>query len=273
MQHEKNGIKYWTYGDKEKYPLFLVHGFTGSHEGFQYLIPELEKHFFIIAPDLPGFGKSRHAKQPWTAEHLAQETNDFLDSLELMQKPYLISHSMGGLIAAQMLTLNPELFHEKTIFISPVPNKISWKDARKAGVLAGRLQYAVGHHIPKIATSRSISRVATAAMLRTTDKHLRRKIYQHHFDNLDYISSSKYNERMHVDITRQGVVDFKKYLADFEIFIITGSNDNVTPLKHEQVLAKELNAKLYIIPGTGHLAHYEHPDVITREIITYLNSK
>ena len=273
MQHENNGIKYWTYGDKEKYPLFLVHGFTGSHEGFQYLIPELKKHFFVIAPDLPGFGKSRHAEQPWTAEHLAKETNSFLDSLQLAQKPYLISHSMGGLIAAHMLRQNPDLFHTKTIFISPVPNKITWRDSRKVGAIAGRLQYTVGHHVPKIATSRSISRLATIAMLRTTDKTLRRHIYQHHFDNLEYISSSKYYERMHVNITRQGVIDFKKYLTNFTILIITGSKDNVTPLKHEQVLAKNLSAELFVIPGTGHLAHYEHPDIITREIVTYLSAK
>src|SRR5690606_33605951 len=145
----------------------LVHGFTGSHEGFQYLIPELAKHFFVIAPDLPGFGKSRHAHKPWTAENLAKETNNFLRTLRLQQQPYLISHSMGGLIAAHMLKQNPELFHTHVIFISPVPNKISWQDIRKAGALAGRLQYAAGHHVPKIASSRLISRIATAAMLRT----------------------------------------------------------------------------------------------------------
>lgn len=273
MQHEKDGIKYWTYGDANKYPLFMVHGFTGSHEGFQYLIPELEKHFFLIIPDLPGFGKSRHALEPWTAEHLAKETNDFLDSLQLKQKPYLISHSMGGLIAAHMLAQNPELFHTKTIFISPVPNKITWKDGRKAGVIAGRLQYAVGHHISKIVTSRSISRVATAAMLRTTDKALRKRIYQHHFDNLEHISSSKYYERMHIDITRQGVIDFSEVISDLEILIITGSKDNVTPLKHVEMLADTLSAQLHIIPGTGHLAHYEHPDIISRKILSYLRSQ
>lgn len=272
MQHEKDNIKYWTYGSDDKHPLFMVHGFTGSHEGFQYLIPELKKHFYLIIPDLPGFGKSRHAAEPWTAEHLAKETNAFLDSLVLTQKPYLISHSMGGLIAAHMLTQNPELFNEKTVFISPVPNKITWKDSRKAGVIAGRLQYAAGHHAPKIATSRSISRVATIAMLRTSDKQLRKKIYQHHFDNLEYISSSKYYERMHIDITGQGVIDFKEYLSNFRILIITGSKDNVTPLKHVEVLARSLSATLHVIPGTGHLAHYEHPDIITQEIISYLNN-
>jgi pimeloyl-ACP methyl ester carboxylesterase len=273
MQNIKSGIKYWTYGDVSNYPIFLVHGFTGSHEGFQYLIPELKKHFFVIAPDLPGFGKSRHATEPWTAEHLAKETNDFLKSLRLTQAPHLISHSMGGLIAAHMLTQNPELFHKKSIFISPVPNKVTWKDVRKAGAIAGRLQYALGHHITKIATSRTISRIATAAMLRTTDKTLRKKIYRHHFDNLRYISSSKYYERIHTDITSQGVIDLKNYLKNFKILIITGSHDNVTPLKHQKTLVKQLNAALHVIPGTGHLAHYEHPDIITREIISYLTPR
>lgn len=270
MQHESDDIKYWTFGDSTNHPIFLVHGFTGSHEGFQYLTPELEKYYYIIAPDLPGFGISRPAKQPWTAAHLAQEANEFLASLKLNVKPYLISHSMGGLIAAHMLTQNPELFATKTAFISPVPNKITWRDARKLGALAGRLQYRVGAYLPRVANSKLLSRVATIAMLRTNDAPLRRKIYQHHFDNLDHISSSRYYHAMHVDITTQGVIDFSDQLSLFDTLIVTGTHDNVTPFKYVQRLAQKLNATLVPINGTGHLAHYEHPNKIIQALRDFL---
>jgi esterase len=270
MQHEKNGIKYWTYGDKKNYPILLVHGFTGSHEGFQYLIPELEKYFYVIAPDLPGFGKSREAVRPWTAKHLAAETNTFVRSLALSRTPHLVSHSMGGLIAASMLAQAPELYDKKTIFISPVATKIGLLDGRRAGALAGRLQYAIGHHIPKIAASKRISRIATMAIMTTKDRTLKRQIHEHHLDNLNYISSSKYYHDMHVSITRQGVIDFTEQLRPFSVAIITGANDNVTPLKGVKMLASALDAELTIIPKVGHLAHYETPEKITSAMLDFL---
>ena len=272
MQHEKNGIFYWTYGDEKKPPLVMIHGFTGSHEGFSYIIPHL-KDYFVIIPDLPGFGVSRPLEAPWTIDNLARVTNEFVHSLELRVHPFLVSHSMGGLVAASMLAQQPELFDQKTIFISPVPNRISWRDGRKAGALAGRLQYAVGHHIPRIATSKLISAMATQALLRTKDTTLRRRIRQHHFKNLEYISSSKFYEKLHVDITKRGTIDYAPKLQRFATLIITGSRDNVTPLKHEKVLASALQATLHIIPGTGHLAHYEHPEEIAVHIKAHLQKK
>lgn len=269
MQHEKNGIFYWKYGDEKKPPLVMIHGFTGSHEGFQYIVPLL-KNFYVIIPDLPGFGISKPLDKPWTIDHLAKVSNEFVAGLALPVAPFLVSHSMGGLVAASMLAQNPELFDAKTVFISPVPNKITWRDGRKAGALAGRLQYAAGHHVPLIASSKLISLLATQALIRTHDTGLRRRIRQHHFKNLKYISSSKFYEKLHIDITKRGVIDYASHLDDFTICIITGSHDNVTPLRYEKTLARTVQATLHIIKGTGHLAHYEHPDHIAKHLISHL---
>ena len=43
---------------KGKPALLLVHGFLVHHYEWNRFIPELSKEFHVIAPDLPGFGKS-----------------------------------------------------------------------------------------------------------------------------------------------------------------------------------------------------------------------
>lgn len=277
MQHriivDGSEIHYWTYGDDTKPAVFLVHGFTGSHQGFEYIIPKLKQDFYVIAPDLPGFGKSALGFTQWDVDGLAAEVNKFVAALQLGQKPFVVSHSLGGLVAASMLAQRPELFAVRSVFISPVATKIGLLDSRKLGAVFGALHYNIGKRSKwgkKLVASKRISRLITNLMLTTNDREQRRLIHQHHFKNLDYISSIDFYHRLHTDIVRRGVIDYQKQLAAFELLLIAGDRDNVTPLKGEKMLARELGAQLEIIPGVGHLAHYETPDAIAKPIVSFL---
>ena len=57
---EANGLKifYREAGDANKPKLLLLHGFPTSGHMFRDLIPLLADRYHIIAPDLPGFGRS-----------------------------------------------------------------------------------------------------------------------------------------------------------------------------------------------------------------------
>ena len=58
-----------------KFPLVLIHGFLGSSQMWEPQINFLKEHFRVIAPDLPGFGKSNIV--------------DLCDSINLMAKSIL----------------------------------------------------------------------------------------------------------------------------------------------------------------------------------------
>ena len=274
MKKRCNDVYYWTYGDENKPTIVMVHGFTGSHEGFQYIIPKLEKSFHIIVPDLPGFGESPLFSKPWTVDELARQTNNFVRTLKLKEKPFLVSHSLGGLVAASMLSQNPELFDQKTVFISPVATRIRLLDSRWIGSALGKLHYGVGKKTgkfgDKLVRSRRISRLATNAIMTEKDPAMQKTIHGHHFKNLDYISSIDFYHQLHKDITRQGVLDFVDSLQSFNTLIIAGDKDNVTPLKGEKLLAQRLQARLEIIPDVGHLAHYERSDVLASALVDFL---
>lgn len=51
-------------GDREKPALLLIHGFPSSSESFRRVIDPLARHYFVIAPDLPGFGTSAPIERP-----------------------------------------------------------------------------------------------------------------------------------------------------------------------------------------------------------------
>lgn len=268
-------IHYWTYHDKNKPTAIFIHGFTGSHEGFQYIIPELDR-FHIIVPDLPGFGESARNPEDITIDDIARKVNSFVKSLSLKETPYLVSHSMGGLVAASMLAQNPELYHEKTVFVSPVATKVNYLDSRKVGELLGRLQYFLGKTVPaagpRLVKSRLLSRIATAIILTSKQPALRGKIYDHHFNNLDYISSIEFYYHLHKDINKKGAIDYAPRLKKFDVLIITGDKDNVTPIATERKLQAALDAKMHVIKGVGHLLHYERPTEVAAAIDVFLPS-
>lgn len=265
-------VHYWTYGDKTKPTLLMIHGFTGSHEGFQYLTPRLANKFFMIIPDLPGFGISPLNTTDFTIDALAANVNDFVKSLKLKNKPYVVSHSMGGLVAASMLAQAPQLYGAKTVFISPVAERVKLLDARKPGVIIGSAQYLVGVRAgkfgEKIVGSERLSGLATSVIATTKDTELRKSIHAHHIKNLQYISSIDYYYQLHKNINTLGAIDYAPRLQDFNISVVSGDNDNVTPLAGQKRLAEAIGADLTIIPGVGHLAHYEKPDAIVDVILT-----
>lgn len=268
------GIKYWSYHDEKLPVLILIHGFTGSHKGFMYLEPLLANYHLII-PDLPGFGESDLPDaQQWSIDALADMLNTFVESLNLSEPPHILGHSMGGLVVSSMVARHPDLYHD-IVLISPVPTAIRRNDSRAPGAVLGALQYRIaaktGRLGSKLMTSKTISRFATDLMTRTSDRERKAAIREHHFENLDFISSIHFYEKLYHDINRQGSIDHAQALQKKRILIITGDQDNVTPLREEKRLAESIQPeKFVVIPRVGHLIHYERPEEAAEAIHAFL---
>jgi pimeloyl-ACP methyl ester carboxylesterase len=265
-------IRYWTYNDDKKPTIFMVHGITGTHDGFQYLIPLLND-YRIIVPDLPGFGESTLNPQDYNVEGIAKLTNQLVNKLNL-QRPYLVGHSMGGLIAAAMLEQNKDTFNQKVVLISAVATPVTFADTRKIGSLLGSLHYRLGENLPvvgkKLVKSKLISKTLTKFMITTSDKSLQNDITNHHYGNLNYVSSIKLYRMLHEEISGRGTIEFAEKLNKYDFMIISGDKDNVVPIKTEKELAQALNAKLVVIKNIGHLAHYETPELIVKNLRDFL---
>ena len=85
-------------------PLVLVHGFLGSSEMWTLQTDFFKNNFRVLAPALPGFGKSNKVKSCNSIEDMAKS---ILTSLEKKKIDhfYLLGHSMGGMIVQEMVKL------------------------------------------------------------------------------------------------------------------------------------------------------------------------
>jgi len=268
-------VQYWTYHDDAPTTMVLIHGFTGSHEGFQYIIPLMPDIRFIV-PDLPGFGQSDlMPRDQWTIDALAALANEFVEKLGLTAPPHILGHSMGGLVVSSMVSQAPTLYDHDMVLISPVPTPIRANDARRGGAILGALQYQLGHRTgrvgDKFVKSRTISRGLTWTLLHTTDKELRKEIYDHHFKNLDYISSIEFYSKLYTDINRHGSIDYTPALRDKRILLLAGDKDTVAPLREVKKFAAAVHPDTFtIIEGVGHLIHYERAEEAARAISKFL---
>tara|TARA_B100000795_G_C22720878_1_gene407381 strand:- start:42 stop:800 length:759 start_codon:yes stop_codon:yes gene_type:complete len=92
---------------KKGIPLVLVHGFLGSSDMWYPQIKNLKENFRVLAPAIPGFGKSSLVSSCNSIECMAKT---ILRSLELkkVDKFNLLGHSMGGMVVQEMIKLAGE---------------------------------------------------------------------------------------------------------------------------------------------------------------------
>jgi pimeloyl-ACP methyl ester carboxylesterase len=103
---------YLKFGDPKNTAILLVHGYGGSAINFFRIIPELMKHFFVIAIDLLGFGASDRPEYKFdkfdrTIGYFTTSIVTLLNFLNI-RKVILIGHSMGAFICSHLTLLIKE---------------------------------------------------------------------------------------------------------------------------------------------------------------------
>ena len=79
-------VFYREAGDRSKPTLLLLHGFPSSSHMFRDLMPLLADRFHLVAPDLPGFGRSAlppRERFTYSFDHLAEVIGRFVDVVGL----------------------------------------------------------------------------------------------------------------------------------------------------------------------------------------------
>jgi len=86
-------------------PLLFLHGSGGPMSGAPFL-DDLAKHYTVLAPAHPGFGPGQGIEHLDDILDFALYYLDFLDELGV-EKPHVVGHSLGGMVAAEMAALAP----------------------------------------------------------------------------------------------------------------------------------------------------------------------
>lgn len=87
------------WGDKNHPLLVYLHGFADAGATFQFVVDELRRDWFVVAPDWRGFGRTQvTAEAFWFPDYLA-DLHHLLQHYSADSPARLIGHSMGGNVA------------------------------------------------------------------------------------------------------------------------------------------------------------------------------
>jgi pimeloyl-ACP methyl ester carboxylesterase len=124
--------------------LLLLHGYPSASHQFRELIPLLADRFHIVAPDLPGFGKSDMPARDdfsYTFEHLTDVIDRFTDVLGL-ESFALYVFDYGAPVGFRIATRHPDRItaivtqngnaYEEGLSDAWKPIQAYWKDSSQA---------------------------------------------------------------------------------------------------------------------------------------------
>lgn len=268
----------WQYGSADGAPLVLVHGFRGDHHGLQGLAlaaAKLAPELCIIVPDLPGFGETPAiAGREHTLDLFGEWLIEFTAQVCGERGFAILGHSFGSLVVANSLAQG--LAPSATVLINPI------SAPALEGPQAFMTQLAIGYYrcadlLPE-GPSRAllgnpiVVRVMSMVMAKTRDAELRAWIHNQHDQYFSVFADS----RSLLQAFRASVSHtVTQYAVSFQTptLLIAGERDDITPLNAQLELSKRIeHARLRVVPGVGHLVHYEAVDYAAAEIVTFLRA-
>lgn len=87
-------------------PVVWFHG-AGGLLPSEPVLDALASDHVVHAPEWPGYGEQETETELYDMLDFTLHGLDLIDALDLDQAPHVAGHSMGGMIAAEMATLNP----------------------------------------------------------------------------------------------------------------------------------------------------------------------
>jgi pimeloyl-ACP methyl ester carboxylesterase len=225
-------IYYESYGQGE--PLLLLHGNGGSISSFSAIIPQLAKHFRVIAVDTRAQGKSPDSgPQYFSYELFAADMKTLLDTLQL-----------------------------KNV------NVIGWSDGGNTGLLlASRHPDYVSRLVTMGANLNPSDTSVKKSILNKAKKDLQS------LERKNNPSDSTNIKLMRLILQEPHIEPSSLNAITARTMIMAGEKDLVLE-RHSKLIAENIpGAELNILKGQTHWVVTENPELFSREVLSFLLKK
>jgi pimeloyl-ACP methyl ester carboxylesterase len=234
-------------------PLVFLHGAGGLTEDSPFLAA-LARRWHVHAPLLPGYGDSEGAESLRDMLDVTLHTFDVVDALGL-ERPTLVGHSMGGMIAAEMAAVAPREV-ERLGLIAPAG---LWLDAHPVPDLFSKLP----HELPALLfhDAEFGERIMTAGANFDDPQSLEAFVIR----NTRQLAMAG---KLLFPIPDRGLED-RLYRIRAKTVLIWGESDRVIPPAYGDVFRRGIaRAELIRIPAAGHMVIVEQPDAVVAALAT-----
>jgi 3-oxoadipate enol-lactonase len=254
-------LHYEEHSNLAKQDILFLHGNLASTNWWQPTLKEWKKDApagtgSLLFADWRGCGRNTDWLDgaAFTLKELAE---DFLHLLQRQQKDQisLVGHSLGGLIALQMMALDPRRI-SRAVLLDPVGAR---------GVVFDDSMYDA---FRQMAASRDLTRMVILSTIRGEENlplDYKELLADDAFKAVKGIGTSVLEILKTVDLTEEAAQ------VKTPTLILHGQHDQIIPLKDSEELASMMpNAKLEILPDAGHCWNVENPAALVKRLRQWL---
>ena len=258
-----------TAGNPKKPALLFVHDFLVSHLEWDEVIDPFAEEYFVIAPDLPGFGESEKpipGRYPYTVEALSEAIVDVIAGLGI-GRASIVGHGLGAAIAMTIAANHAELVQRLVLedaLCYPPPRRIAPQLSHVPIVGGIFFKQLYSRAMFRSYFQRLVFGPRTTVPLARVDRH--------------YELLSTPNGRESAHAVMHAMFDSRPVVARLgriqrPALVVWGHDDRLLPVSHGQRLAHEIaGAKLQIMDA-GHSPHEEQPAEFVQHVLKFLSGR
>ena len=262
----------------------FVHGFCLDMGTFHFQRKALSQVDGVrtVSYDQPGHGRSgRLEKGEYTLAMLASALRKVIEEcVPRDSAAVLVGHSMGGMTIMILAELMPELFTSGRIAGAVLVSTSA------GGVTFGLPEVVTrfrGQLLPLIASAGTVS-APILDRARASSTNLARQLTRKYGFGPDASPALvSYVEQMNSATSTESLARYLRALythacepglsalKHVPVLIICGDEDQVTPVEHTRLLARDLpHAELVEIEAAGHVALLEHSDTVNATLLSFI---
>ena len=250
-------------GPADAPPVVAFHG-AGGHLAGEPVLQRLAERFAVYAPVWPGYGEEAGEELIEDMLDFALHGADVIDALGLGPRhggarPHLLGHSMGGMIAAEMVAVAP-MAYDRLALVAPsglwlddypivdifsllpfeFPQYLFHDPEAGAAMMTGGMDFDDTEAIKTFLIGNS-RRLGTAGKI------------------LFPIPNRRLSKRL--------------YRLSNPALVVWGESDRLIPPVYAREWSERLpNATLHYVENAGHMAPYEQPDEVAGAIAAFLSA-
>lgn len=258
-------VEYVEDGDPDDRDVLLLHGVhaAASSKEFDQIFDLLAEDYHVIAPDLPGFGRSDRPDVDYSADLYVDFVRDF--ARDRTDDAICIASSLSGAYAA-IVQRDEGLFSRLELICPTAETRSDW------GSVGNLLR------VPVVGTALFNLLVSRAALRRFNERDAYYSPTSYTEDELQYEwrSAHQSGARFPVAAFLSGRldpdVDLGTVLAavDVPTTLVWGRDARITPVSEGQRLAERGDTKLIVFEEARLLPHAEHPGPFLEAILDEL---
>ncbi len=244
-------------GQRNGFPILLLHGLGANAESWYLQIPVLvEAGYRVLAPDLPGFGKSTFDGDQWNFDWIGKELIGFLRSARINQFG-LLGISMGGVIGLKLAAEYPEM-----VQMSVLVNTFAVLRPRRWGELGYFLRRGVRAFF---LSPQAQAELVAHRIFPNDDKSLFRVMLA---ESIKQANPRVYRRAM-LALARFDGRELARRITN-PVLVVSGEKDTTVPIYLQKRLVELLpNSGHVIIQGVGHALPVEQPQLFNQVMLSF----